>query len=314
MEKHILLTYNHSRVEANLNVLSELLVSHPNSDILKRYSGWGGLRHAIYDPSVYQKMKKIISEADLISLKKTLKTAYYTPSVIVNFIYKTLTKWHCCPNKILEPSAGHGVFIDLMPIKMREDAQITAVEIDAISNTILSKLYPDINVFPHGFEQFHENEFDLIIGNPPFGQLTVSDANHLDLSPFSIHHYFVAKSMRLLKQGGMLAMVLPRYFLDNRHKHVRNMIANEGGSLVAAFRLPDNLFNDAKVTVDVVFLKKVSGDREWLHVEKVSRGERFAFLNRYFYSHRQHVFGKLKFISVYGRTEITCQPFVKTEK
>ena len=62
--------------------------------------------------------------------------------------------------------------------------------------------------------------------------------------------------MRLLKPGGLLAMVLPSYFLDNQSKHVRKIIADEGGNLLAAYRLPDDMFDDAKVTVDVVFLVK----------------------------------------------------------
>jgi hypothetical protein len=51
-------------------------------------------------------------------------------------------------------------------------------------------------------------------------------------------------------------MVLPRYFLDNAKQHVRNLIAEEGGTLLAAYRLPDDVFSDAKVCTDIVFLRK----------------------------------------------------------
>lgn len=51
--------------------------------------------------------------------------------------------------------------------------------------------------------------------------------------------------MRLLKKGGILAMVLPAYFLDNESKHVRDISDAEGGELMAAYRLPDDLFSDA---------------------------------------------------------------------
>jgi type I restriction-modification system DNA methylase subunit len=70
--------------------------------------------------------------------------------------------------------------------------------------------------------------------------------------------------MHLLKPEGVLAMVLPSYFMDNTQDHVRNIIHQEGGSLVAAYRLPEDLFRDAKVTIDIVFLKKGKTDKTWL--------------------------------------------------
>lgn len=113
--------------------------------------------------------------------------------------------------------------------------------------------------------------------------------------------------MRLLKQNGLLAMVLPRYFLDASCKHVRNMIADEGGTLVAAFRLPDHLFSDAKVTVDIVFLQKATGTLPWQKAKRFSRDGKSAYLNEYFFAHPSHILGRLEFFETYGRNELTCK-------
>lgn len=149
--------------------------------------------------------------------------------------------------------------------------------------------------------------FDLIIGNPPYGREIILDDNHADLAALRIHHYFVAKCMRLLAPGGILAMVLPRYFLDNRQDHAREIIHQEGGSLLAAYRLPDNLFADAKVTVDVVFLIKEKRETEWLHFDKIQLDYELGYINRYFSMNPSHVIGDLGMVEAYGRPELTCQ-------
>lgn len=302
-------TINVERIKQNVDVLLELKKSHPDKELLKSYSGWGGLRDGMYTPSIYHSIKNKVSDYELSSIKKTFSSAYFTPANLVSFIYKILDKLNCQPKRILEPSAGSGAFIEHMPLMMRSNAEIHAVETDIVSCQLLTSLYPDVHVHQLGFEQFNHGNFDLVIGNPPYGQIYLKDDVHSDLTRFSIHHYFVAKSMRLLNDNGLLAMVVPRYFLDNPKKHVRDIIAKEGGALLAAFRLPDNLFQDAKVTVDIVILKKsaVTGSNEWLTVQRVGSGDRSAYLNSYFFSHKNHVRGKLKFINVYGRTEISCK-------
>ena len=42
-------------------------------------------------------------------------------------------------------------------------------------------------------------------------------------------------------------MILPQFFLDNTKDHARNIINESGVNLILAYRLPDNLFADAKL-------------------------------------------------------------------
>ena len=44
--------------------------------------------------------------------------------------------------------------------------------------------------------------------------------------------------------------------MDNIRDHVRDVIDQEGGSLLAAYRLPEDLFDNAKVTTDIYFYSK----------------------------------------------------------
>ncbi len=298
--------FNTQRVENNIKALRSLYSKQPRLDTLKSYSGWGGLRKAIYTPGIFWRLKQIISDEAFQSIKKTLKTAYFTPHCLVDFIYQCLSSLIHQPCRILEPSAGLGVFIERMPESFRK-AYITAIEMDQINSCFLKALYPHIAVQCKGFETFGKNaSFDLIVGNPPFGQYYVADTIHKDITCYSIHHYFVAKAMRLLKPNGVLAMILPRYFMDNSRKHVRALIKAEGGSLIAAYRLPDSLFDDATVTIDIVFLRKNTGSVDWIEAKPIKDGDKQAFMNQYFFDHPHHILGTIEFIEIYGRHEITC--------
>lgn len=295
-----------SRVEKNIKALFALTSENHSHKDLKDYSGWGGLRSEIYNPDVFHKLKKILSNDDIESIKKTVKTAYFTPDFLVGFVYKCLKILNFQPKNILEPSAGHGIFFEKMPDSFK-NAKITAVEIDQVSCRFLNALYPNILVQRVGFEKFNPNvQFDLIIGNPPFGQIYVHDESNSDITRHSIHHYFVAKAMRLLQQNGVMAVILPRYFLDAHTKHVRKIIAKEGGSLIAAYRLPDNLFENAKVTIDIVFLRKGAGNVRWVDAKPIQEGDKKAFINEYFINHPHNILGKIEFINIYDRHEITC--------
>ena len=66
-----------------------------------------------------------------------------------------------------------------------------------------------------------------------------------DISGYNIHHYFVAKAFRMLNVGGYLAMILPCYWLDNAKSHTRNIVAENGGRLVASWRFPSDMFENA---------------------------------------------------------------------
>jgi type I restriction-modification system DNA methylase subunit len=301
------------RYEQNLAVLSQFKSGKFDPEVLKNYSGWGGLKEAIYTPAIYGKLRRILSDDEIKSIKKTLSNAYYTPKEMVQFIYSFLEKLGFKGGDILEPAVGNGVFIEHMPESIRKVSKISAVEIDTVTANIFKKLYSDIDLFNGGFETFQPSQkYDLIIGNPPYGSQLLDDANHQDLKFQAIHHYFVAKSMRLLKDGGILAMVLPSYFLDNDSKHVRHVIAREGGEMIAAYRLPDNLFKNAKVTVDIVFLRKnLSGNSikkiAWLKTPSIKVSAYARALNEYYHSHFDNILGDLFITDIYGKKKLTCR-------
>jgi predicted RNA methylase len=304
-----------TRYEQNLNILAQFKNGNIEKDLLKKYSGWGGLRKAVYQPEVYRSLKNILTDDEILSLKMTLNSAYYTPKEIVTFMYDFLGTLGFKGGAILEPAVGHGVFLEYMPESILKNSRIDCVEIDKVTSDICKSLYPEVRLYHRSFEHFNPTpRYDLVIGNPPYSAQTVCDKSHADLNDFCIHHYFVAKSMRLLKDGGILAMVLPSYFLDNESKHVRNIVSREGGELISAFRLPDDLFSDAKITVDIVFLRKRKADEKssavaWTKTAKIfidDYPKPFA-INEYFQRNRHHIIGTLAVTDMYQRKGLTCR-------
>ena len=131
-----------TRYQQNINILSQLKSGKIEKSLLKTYSGWGGLRKAIYQPEVYGQLKKILSNEEILSLKSTLKSAYYTPKEIVTFMYDFLGKLGFRGGAILEPAVGHGVFLEHMPEDLKKESRIDCVEIDKVTSEICKTLYP----------------------------------------------------------------------------------------------------------------------------------------------------------------------------
>ena len=245
--------FDETRVSNNIEIIRKI----KNNEVLtaldaKTYSGWGGMRDAIFTPSIYKQLKELLSDEEIGSIKATTSNAYYTPKYIAQFVWKILTqKLGFYGGDILEPAAGIGVFLDTIPSSLNR-CNIDSIEIDMLIATILRHKHHNINIVCAGFEKiyFGNKKYDLIISNPPYGKAKLFDESQKDLKHLYIHHYFLAKSARLLKDNGIIAMVLPSFVLDNNTQHARDIIAESGVNLILAYRLPDDLFNGATVTVD----------------------------------------------------------------
>ena len=294
--------FNEERVKNNIDALRQFKKN--NLTLIKQYSGFGGLRKAFKDESIVKNLSTFLSSNEIDALKKSARTSYFTPHPIVDFMYALVQKCGFTQGKILEPACGAGAFFERMPKAMRKNSQITGIELEPLSASIAKKSYPDIKIVNKGFQHFYDNEFDLIIGNPPYASFTVFDKKHPDLCAEMIHHYFVAKSVRLLKENGLLVMLAPYHILDNPKRHLRKQIA-EVAELIAAYRLPDNLFEDAKVTVDVVIFQRThTPQKDWIDSQEVALADaNQIYMTKYFIDHPSHVLGKLGTYEAYSRFE-----------
>ena len=213
------------------------------------------------------------------SLKASVLTAFYTPKEITDTIADVLADYSVRPSRVLEPSAGVGVFVDAV-LRHNPDADVMAFEKDLLTGTILRQLHPDKKMRINGFEKIEKpfnNYFDLAMSNIPFGDIAVFDAEFQRSESFgrrssqkAIHNYFFLKGLDTVRDGGIVAFITSQGVLNSAKTSVRNELFSQA-NLVSAIRLPNNLFSDnagTEVGSDLIILQKN------LHKTEMSQDER----------------------------------------
>lgn len=276
--------------------------------ILLRYVGWGGLPQA-FDPSnaewkkEYSELSLLLEGKEYEAARRSTQDAHYTAEGVIRGIFAGLEKIGFQGGRILEPAAGTGHFIGLLPDSMRESTRFTAIELDPTTARIGTHLYPDATHIQRGFQDvvIPTGIFDAVVGNPPFGNQPLFDPNHKEFRGFSIHNYFMAKSLDKLREGGVMAFVVSRYFMDAKSNPARDYIA-ERAKLLGAIRLPCTAFKQnalTEVTTDVLFFQKLRegeyADTGWTGIGEIFDHETGTTMpvNQYYIDHPQQIIGKM---------------------
>lgn len=223
---------------ANVRVLEELAKPKSSADVLKQYKGFGGLGRCFWDKQLYGQIMRAIranfgvsKEKEVLeNLRLSSSSAYYTPKEVIKFIYRYIEQvCEFTGGNILEPSCGNGAFFEHMPENIKANSQITGIEYDIITSKLVSGIYPEVKIINDGLQNidFKDEKFDLIIGNPPYSAEKMTDEFMQDLNGCTIHHYFIAKCMRLLSDNGILAFVMPSFYMDIPRSNTRHIIDGE---------------------------------------------------------------------------------------
>lgn len=290
--------------------------------ILARYIGWGGLAEALTPNKAgwekeYETISALLTADELKKAQESTLTAFYTNHDIIQKLFEWLDMIGFKGGNILEPSMGVGNFFSCLPESM-SNSKLYGVELDSISGRIAKLLYPTANIQIKGFEEtdFEDQFFDLVIGNVPFGNLKVVD-NRYKRYHFSIHNYFIAKSLDKLRPGGILAVLTSKWTLDQQSSKVRQYIA-ERANLIGIIRFPNTAFKQTAGThavEDLMILQKkeygkesLSDSSDWMEILETFDG---VPVNEYFLQHPKHLLGKMAFAKdrMYGDAkETTCEP------
>ncbi|WP_438939735.1 Eco57I restriction-modification methylase domain-containing protein, partial [Clostridioides difficile] len=286
-------------------------------EVLAKYVGWGGLSD-VFDESKDGQwkdarafLKENLSSSEYEAARESTLTSFYTPKIVIDGIYKTLSGMGFKQGNILEPSMGIGNFIGNVPDEMGK-SKFYGVELDSVSGRIGKLLYPESEVQVKGLEEtgFSNNFFDVAIGNVPFGEYKVNDREY-NRNNFLIHDYFFAKSIDKVRNGGVITFITSSGTMDKKDESVRRYLAARA-EFLGAIRLPNDTFKGVagtEVTSDIIFLKKrdsvLERDEAWIHLSEDKNG---LVYNKYFVDHPEQVLGSMREVSGrFGKT-LTCEP------
>jgi len=345
-----------ARLQANIDAIRTAFLvrdehrepTDAERETISKYCGFGGLKCVLNpvdnktawaknDIPLYDltdELHKVIRENTanedeyklyIASMKQSVLTAFYTPKAVPEAIWSVMGELNLKPEKVLEPSAGMGVFIDTMRT-VNPDAKVTAFEKDRLTGLLLSTLHPNDMVHVEGFERIAPNElgkYDLAISNIPFGDTKVFDpiySNHKSVMKRtiskSLHGYFMQKGLDAVRDGGMVAFITTRNYLDSQNVYRLNLLF-EQADLVTALRLPDNLFKESANTEagsDLIIIQKnehkqgLSEDEKLINLTYSHDGESIIY-NTYFDRHPENVLATttLRGTDQYGKPALEYQ-------
>lgn len=179
-------------------------------DILRKYSGFGGLKFILNDVDIegtdvkvveswnrsdrtyYQKTRELYAvirdgardekefKQLVQSMKNSVLTSFYTPNEVINGISTALKDTGIKVRKMLDPSAGLGRFGEAFA-RDNEGMEAVSFEKDLLTGMILKGLHPEMDVTIDGFETIKDDRkdsFDLVTSNIPFGDIKVFDPDY----------------------------------------------------------------------------------------------------------------------------------------
>ncbi|WP_163527585.1 Eco57I restriction-modification methylase domain-containing protein [Halobacillus ihumii] len=184
---------------------------------------------------------------------------YETPLSTVEYMVKTVlqeTKQTPQPPHILDPSTGDGVFVRALMETGANPSYIHAYDIDP--NVSLD--VPDVQFIHQDFlTSKPQQAFDAIIGNPPYKSIRQSDyfkknkqdleENFKEIGVHNMYTLFIYKGLQLLKEGGVLCMIVQDSFLTNVHYTKFRQYLIDHTEIIEIILAPRKLFHAGKADV-----------------------------------------------------------------
>lgn len=295
---------------------------------LVKYVGWGGLprifeywkhfeddeANSANDNWWYEQgraLTALMTETEYATARNSTQNAHYTSPTVIKAMWDAVQQLGVTNGSMLEPAAGIGHFIGLMPNELRGWLAVATVEKDAVSAAITAALYPGAYNQHSGFEDatLPDNHFTVSISNVPFGLIPITDKAWAGPAfvPRRIHNYFFGKALTKVAPGGLVAFITSHGTLDagdETGQRVREYLASQADFL-GAIRLPFTAFKGnagTEVVTDLIFLRKRFQNEKpahvapWLESKKIDlpakNGDNIAQRsNEYMLDHPEMVLG-----------------------
>ena len=168
-------------------------------DVYNAYTGDGGL-HGLnrkdYDSYyTYSEEKKNIENGQ-----------FFTPPKLAELLVSSVA-----PSKdetVADLTCGAGAFFNFLP----NEHNLYGCETDIKAYKVAKFLYPDANIENCDIRLYNPDmRFDYVMGNPPFNLKWWIDGG----TEIKSQMYFCLKAAALLKPKGIMAVIVPNYFLSD---------------------------------------------------------------------------------------------------
>ncbi|MFO0572375.1 MAG: SNF2-related protein [Polyangia bacterium] len=292
------------RTAANLRAIHILAsgsaILPEERELLRQYSGWGGLS--------IKGIEGQVPEAWLPE-KRGLIHEYYTPTRVARAIAEALRpRLADLVNEdgqilALEPSAGIGRLIEALSGDGFDALRWHACEYSRISGQLLSALRPDVDVSIGPLEKWVQEhaelqgELGLVVSNPPYGERGAAQQLDPDRAyqDRRAYVYQMRRTLDFLRPGGIGVYLVPSGFLTGMGPEfieLRRKVLRRH-HLMAAFRLPSEsedkkpLFPGALLVTDVLFFRARGGE-----LADVVAEDQAILEGRYFAENPTHILGQ----------------------
>ena len=239
----------------------------------------------------------------LASTEKADRGQFFTPEPVINFCVEFLQpKPH---EKIIDPTCGSGGFLfsayqylldnfqvskqEIIPNLFGIDINKTIVKIAKMKlllecntdlNIVAQNSLEDLDELALSFGQKIENQFDIILANPPFGTMG-KITNEKLLKKYDLGYkwqgendnyhrtktlhigqtpeiLFIERCLQLLKEGGRMAIVLPNGMFENPSLEYLRFFIKQKARVLAVVNLPQETFIPfgTGVKTSILFLQK----------------------------------------------------------
>lgn len=222
----------------------ELFKKFTPAEVFNYYTGRGGL-HGL-------KLEDFNSFHDYTEAKKEKEQgAFFTPDLFLQKIHNMIKieKSHF----VADLSFGKGGFFNYCP----NENNIFGCELDSLSANIGISLFNKGNLQQGDLRLFNPDvKMDMVFGNPPFNLRWSYKNENRKLSQM----IYLLKSSEVLKEGGLLVLLVPQSFLiDDFMERTDMELADFHFDLLAQVKLDKQLFKDAGVEAfdtKLMFFKK----------------------------------------------------------
>jgi len=184
---------------------------------------------------------------------------------------------------VMDPACGEGVFLKIaIEEGITEPKKCYGIDADPImreswsKNKLLEKMGENLQIGDALAKHYNTN-FDLSVGNPPFGLIQINEENIYNLTQFDVFHaymnekrgrknpsafpieiLFLEKFIKSTRMGGLISIVIPEGILANiKMRYVRKWISS-ACTPIAIISLDSRVFQATGVSArtSILFLRR----------------------------------------------------------